>query len=163
MLDKTGFVRLAQPEDAVDILNLLKMQHDESGVFPWDTELVVNTINRLMLDRSAGVVGVIDGPNQVVATVGLSMTQGAWYTTDTTLYELWAFVHPEHRRSTHAKNLISFAKQCADRVSKEWGKPLSYFSVVRMSDETERKQRLYARQTEAKGAFSIYIHNPVVV
>ena len=126
-----GTVRLAQRSDIEAVHVLLKAMHAESGVFDFDEALAMDTIVRLTLDPSAGMVGVIDSDEgQVVATIGLLLTQGAWYTRDRTLSELWSFVHPKHRAAKHAKNLVLFSKQCAELVSAA-GTPLTFSSVVR--------------------------------
>lgn len=155
---ETSFVRLGGAADADAIFGLLRKQHEENGVFDFAEGIVRNTIHTLIHNRLAGVVGVIDGPDGVVATVGLSMTQGAWYTSDRTLFELWSFVHPDHRRSSHVRSLLNFSKQCVDLMSAS-GEPTSFSSIVKMSSGTERKCQLYARQAEQVGTFSLYLYN----
>lgn len=160
-MSEVGVVRLARPDDADAVVSLLEKQHEEAGVFQFDGELVRDIVNRLTVDRVAGVVGVIDGPTQVVATVGLTLMPGAWYTRERTLYELWSFVHPDHRRTTHAKNLIAFSKECVDRTTQA-GCPLAYFSTVKVGQGTQRKLDLYGRQASQVGTFSLYLYTPAV-
>lgn len=158
-MSETGMVRLAREGDVPAVLGLLETMHEESGVFNFDKPLVHDIVSRLTRDRSAGVIGVVDGPEQVVATVGLSLSQGAWYTRERTLCELWSFVHPEHRRSTHAKNLIAFSKECAERTT-EAGCPITYFSTVKVGASTERKLKLYERQSSPIGTLALYLYTP---
>ena len=152
-------VRLARPEDTEAVLKLLETMNEETGVFNFDVSLVKEVLAQLMLDRSKGVVGVIEDEGVVVATVGLAVMPGAWYTRDNTLYELWSFVHPEHRSSSHAKNLVRFSKECAELVSAS-GSPMSFMSIVKVSDNTQRKMKLYARQAAQLGMFSLYLYSP---
>lgn len=158
-MSESGVVRLARPADAEEVISLLETQHEEAGVFPFDKELVSDTVNRLTRDTKFGIVGVIDGPKSVVATVGLTLAPGAWYTRERTLCELWSFVHPDHRRSTHAKNLIAFSKECVDRTTQA-GYPLAYFSMVKVGQGTQRKQDLYGRQAAQIGTVSLYLYTP---
>jgi N-acetylglutamate synthase-like GNAT family acetyltransferase len=159
-MSELGTVRLARPEDGAAIYALLETMNTETGVFNFDTPLVQNIIERLTIDRSAGIIGVIEGEAGVVATVGLSVMPSAWYTRDNTLYELWSFVHPQHRSSSHAKNLILFSKQCAELVSNA-GNPMSFMSIVKVGEETRKKMGLYSRQAAQLGTFSLYLYNPL--
>ena len=156
----SGEVRLAGPKDALAVFDLLKIMNTETGIFSFDPDLVKEVVARLTLDRSAGILGVIDdAQGNVVATVGLSVTQGAWYTSDRTLYEIWSFVHPDHRNSSHAKNLVLFSKACAELVSAQ-GCPLSYTSVIKVTNEAQNKMKMYARQAVPLGTFSMYCYSP---
>ena len=150
-------IRLAQATDVDAVFSLLETMHDEVGVFSFNKELVRLIVERLTVDLTAGVIGVIEvgEPSVIVATVGLSIMQGAWYTNDRTLYELWSFVQPEHRRSSYAKDLIDFSKKCSDMV-KHNGSDLPFFSAVVENDLTSAKCRLYKRQLPQVGAFFLY-------
>ena len=71
------------------------------------------------------------------------------------LNELWCFVHPDRRRSTHARRLIEFGKWCADRLSSEEKRvPLLLGIVTR--HRLLPKLRLFQRQAPQVGA--IFMH-----
>ena len=71
------------------------------------------------------------------------------------LNEIWCFVHPDHRRSTHARRLIEFGKWCADRLSGEGVRvPLLLGIVTR--HRLLPKLRLFQRQAPQVGA--IFMH-----
>ena len=69
--------------------------------------------------------------------------------------ELWCFVHPDHRASTHARRLIEFGKWCADRLSTgEHRVPLLLGIVTR--HRLLPKLRLFQRQAPQVGA--LFMH-----
>ena len=105
-------VILANPEDISQILGLLKLRHNEDGIGEFNEPLVRNYVSRGVRGILA-VVGVIKGSrNNVEATAGIYM-DAPWYSSEPLLEERWLFVHPDHRRSEHAKSLIAFAKMGA--------------------------------------------------
>lgn len=152
-------VRPAVPEDKAEVWRLFKALHAENALFKISDEKVEFYINRLLNPETIkaedtgprGFIGVI-GP--VGALEGcIMLTIGAvWYSEEWTLDEHLNFVDPQYRRSEHAKALIDFAKNCADKIG------VRLVIGVLSTKRTAAKVRLYERKLMPAGAF--FIHPP---
>ena len=141
-------VRLAIPKDEEKILDLLMLMHEENGLFEMDNDSVREMV-RKVLNRENGIIGVIDGEEEIEAAVCLVIDK-LWYAKTWCLNDVFNFVAPKYRRSTRAKSLISFAKSYSDQV----GIPLLMGIVSNV--RTEAKIKLLERQLQKAGAFFIY-------
>lgn len=141
-------VRLATPKDEKKILDLLMLMHEENGLFEMDNDSVREMV-RKVLNRENGIIGVIDGEEEIEAAVCLVIDK-LWYAKTWCLNDVFNFVAPKYRRSTRAKSLISFAKSYSDQV----GIPLLMGIVSNV--RTEAKIKLLERQLQKAGAFFIY-------
>lgn len=126
------------------------MLHGENGLFSLSLKKRDALLDRYY-NREGSIIGVIGDVGDPVASIYLALTQPE-YTDDWGLVEIWAHVHPEHRRSTHAKHLTDYAKF----ISVEMKLPLliGILSNVR----TEAKVRLYERAFDRVGAY--FVFNP---
>jgi hypothetical protein len=152
-------VRLARPQDEEPIYRLLLKLYEENALLPMNERKVRATI-RAGTRGEGGIIGVIDGKDGIEASIGMAFSQ-FWYTEAWHLNELWCFVHPDRRNSTHARRLIEFGKWCADRLSggDEAGAarprvPLLLGIVTR--HRLLPKMRLFQRQAPQVGA--IFMH-----
>lgn len=141
-------VRLAVPEDRDRLVALTEMLHGENGLFSLSPTKRDALLDRYY-SRQGSIIGVIGDVGEPVASIYLSLTQPE-YTDDWALVELWAHVDPEHRRSTHAKNLITYAKF----VSTQMRLPL--LIGILSNTRTEAKVKLYERMVPAAGRYFIY-------
>lgn len=141
-------VRLATPKDEEKILDLLMLMHEENGLFEMDNDSVREMV-RKVLNRENGIIGVIDGEEEIEAALCLVIDK-LWYAKTWCLNDVFNFVAPKYRRSTRAKSLISFAKSYSDQV----GIPLLMGIVSNV--RTEAKIKLLERQLQKAGAFFIY-------
>jgi len=141
-------VRIAGPEDQDAVLAFFKLMHEENGIFEWDEEKTQDFIDR-STSRRHGVVGIIDGENGLEGMICLIPDQ-LWYSSQWFLNEIFNFVHPDYRRSTRAKSLISFAKNISDEME------LPLIIGVVSNYRTEAKVKLYERQFPKAGAFFLY-------
>lgn len=135
-------VRLAKAEDYESLLDLCAMAHAESGLYPYAPELVDDIVRPVLHGEKTAVptvIGVCGPPGDLHASMCLMATK-AYYTHFYGFRDLWCFVHPDHRRSTHHKDLLEWAKGVAERMS------LTLMSGVVSTDRTEAKLRLYRRQ-----------------
>jgi GNAT superfamily N-acetyltransferase len=141
-------VRLAKPEDEEALMELCRINHAENGIFPLDEGLVRDTLHRAF-NKQGAVWGVIGDSKLIEGAIYLSIDR-AWYTRHPHLGEVSNFVHPDHRKSDHAKAMIEFAKACAT--------PTAPLMIGVLSNErTEAKVRLYERRLgKPIGAFFIY-------
>lgn len=154
-MTETSFagVRLAREPDEDAVYRLLLELYAENALLPMSEAKVRATI-RKGTRGEGGIVGVIDGPSGIEASIGMAFSQ-FWYTDATHLNELWCFVHPDHRQSTHAKRLIEFGKWCADRLSSSGPRvPLLLGIVTR--HRLLPKLRLFQRQAPQVGA--LFMH-----
>lgn len=141
-------VRMATPEDEQAIFKLLCLAQKENGIFSI-SERKVREFIRIATERKGGIIGVIEGKHYIEGCILLTL-ESWWYTDEWSLGERCNFVHPNHRKSDHAKKLIEFAKWVADEMK------LSLEMGVISNQRTEAKVRLYRRQLPYAGAFFIY-------
>ena len=147
-IEQTPRIRLAKPEDEEEILHICKILHAENGLCSMSSEKVKNRI-RECTEQRGGIIGVIGDPGKIEAIVCLVINQ-QWYSNDWILDEQFAFVLPNHRRSSNAKELIIFSKACARELK------LPLVIGVLSTERTEAKVRLYERQLGApSGAYFI--------
>lgn len=141
-------VRIADSSDEDAVYDLFKLMHEENAVFDIDEERTRDFI-KMATDRSNGVVGLIEGENSPEGMVCMIIDQ-LWYSSEWFLNEMFNFVHPDFRRSTRAKALISFAKNVSDEMK------LPLIIGVVSNHRTEMKVKLYERQFPKAGAFFMY-------
>ncbi|WP_376956412.1 GNAT family N-acetyltransferase (plasmid) [Azospirillum sp. A26] len=138
-------IRYATAGDIPAVEDLLRLMHAEIGMAPPDEEKARAVVARCF-DRGTGAVLVAcaeDGA--IVGTLGMVFDQ-FWYTTAWHLQEMWTFVHPDHRRSTHAKDLLLNALETARKVK------VPFVAAVFTDQRTEGKRRLFARYLPQVGA-----------
>lgn len=148
MSEQFNGVRIAGPEDENEIFDLLMLHYTENGMAQINSEKVTAVIRR-GTRKEGGVIGVVPGDRGIKASIGLQLSQW-WYTNDYHLEEMWNFVHPEHRRSRHAKNLILWAKWMSDQMHVP--AVMGILTVTRL----EPKMRLMQRQCPQIGALFAY-------
>lgn len=150
MTEKPLSVRPARMGDEDNIFNLLCLAYKENAPFAMSDKKVRAIIEHATHGKEV-IVGVIDAPDgTIAASVGGLFTQW-WYTDDFHIDELWNFVHSDHRRSAHAKELISFMKWVAENMN------MALHMGVLTTTRVEAKVRLYGRQMQQTGAF--FMHN----
>lgn len=142
-------VRIAEPTDTDEVVDMFRLMHEENGIFQLDEERTYNFI-RMATERRHGVIGVIDGEQGIDGMICLIPDQ-LWYSSEWFLNEVFNFVHPDCRKSTRAKSLIGFAKQMSDEMA------IPLILGVVSNYRTEAKVKLYERQFPKAGAF--FIHN----
>ena len=141
-------VRLASSEDVDGLMDLLRLACAEDGQHPLDESKLVNVIEGYF--RKAGVLIVVIGEVGHPVAYLLMVIDQVWYSNDYQLLELSLFVHPDHRRSDYAKQLMAFSKQASD------GLDLNLTIGVLSNERTAAKVRLYQRQFNQAGAFFTY-------
>lgn len=150
MTDKPASVRIATVPDEAAVYKILSMAHEENGAAQLSPERVRDQI-KFATERRGGIIGVIDGPQEIEGVIMLRLTQW-WYSDDWHLDELCNFVHPDYRRGNHhPRHLIEFAKWFAEQMEQ----PL--FIGVMTHERMEAKNRLYRRQVKMGGA--LFYHN----
>lgn len=149
-------VRLAQPSDEPELLQLFRMMHAEGGMRPLDIDCVRETFARAF-DRKGGILSVIGSPGHIRAMQYLLITR-MYYTRENHLEELWNWVHPEHRHSDYSKLMIDHAKSCSDQLSASMGDKVPLIMGVLTNQRMAAKVRLYRKFFGVPvGAF--FVHN----
>jgi len=144
-MTETERVRFAEPGDEMSLLALMDAVHQESGLFPIDPIAALAMIGRCIARRDA-VIGTIGPVGAVRAAVCLTIER-MWYASADNgrfLSEKFMIVAPEHRRSTHAKNLLLFSKEVAR------GLGIKLLIGVASNERTAAKVRLYRSQFPMK-------------
>lgn len=144
-------VRIATPEDEVDIMALCRGLHKENGMFSLNERKVLDLIRKCWM-RQGVIVGVIGERGHLEASTCLVL-DGYYYTDEWHLSELWNYVDPGRRKGSHnAEALIEFGKKCAEKM----GCPL--ITGIVTNTKTAGKVRFYRRLLGyPAGAF--FIHN----
>lgn len=142
-------VRVASAGDEDEVMNLCRALHAENGLFSMDEDRVRGTL-RMAFEKKGGLLGVIGDPGKIEAIIYMLFAQ-FWYSNDWHLEELFSYVHPDHRKSSNATDLIDFAKRCSTEI----GIPL-IIGVV-SNTRTEQKVKLYQRKFDKpNGAFFVF-------
>lgn len=146
-------VALAAPSDTKALISILREKHAEDGIGVFDEEKALNAIAR-GLARDLAMIGVIRGHREIEASIGLFVETPVFSSTQV-LGDMWLYVKGPYRKSTHAKNLLEFAKWAAKALEK----PL--LTSVIINEGTARKGQLYERNMEKAGAIFLFNHEAV--
>ena len=160
MIERPQNVRVATHADREVVLESMIRAYEENALVNQDKAHCLATIDpdRVMefvnsaFDRKGGVIGVI-GTDRIEAHIAIALSQW-WYSSDWHLEELSSFVHPDFRRSTHAKSLLQFGKWFSEKMSDSVPTPL--FIGILNGERMEAKVRLYQRQFTMRGALFYY-------
>jgi|SRR5262245_10454358 len=131
-------VRLAEPDDYPQIIEMATALHEENGHAAIDHDVAEATLMQA-INRQQSIIGIIGPVGDIQGIVFLRFFS-FWYTREVGLEELFLYVPPEHRRGTgNAKALLSFAKSTAKRL----GLPLMI--GVLSNHRTKAKLKLYEK------------------
>lgn len=161
-----GVIR-ATPEYDEAIFKVLCRLHEENGMWPMNEEKVRLTIYNATHGSPTQpmIIGLILGEDKSIEGLVWLVLTDSWYTDFYCWMEKLLYVTPEHRRSTHAKRLVEFAKWCSDTTSerlKDGDGPQKEIPLV-IGIMTYKsllpKMRLYQRQFKQTGA--MFMHRMV--
>lgn len=147
-------VEMAKAGDEAEILDLLRLKHEEDTGSPGFPLTANRNFVRNGVAGQNGCIGIIRGARRIEASIGLFV--GNWcgqITSDEHLYDRWLFVHPNHRRTDHGKHLIDFARYVAEHCGRAW------LSTHIINSRTAAKSVLYERALGGAFAF-VYLHDP---
>jgi GNAT superfamily N-acetyltransferase len=130
-------VRIATPADREGMVELLHLMHEENGVASLSVPKMLLALDRGLV-RDKAIIGVIEEDGVIKASIGLFIWSW-WYSDDMHLEDCWNFVHPEYRKSTHAKSLLTFARKASDDLG------IQLLIGILSSDRTAAKIRLYEK------------------
>jgi hypothetical protein len=149
-----GVVFAKQEDEEALYLHLMNL-HSENGLFPVNPDKVRAAIHSWVTPDANGqrqdLVGIIRGPDRrIEASIGLTLAS-VWYSDCAQLLERWTFVEAPYRASSHAKNLVTFAKWYTDSLnaalsSMEDGQQIIPLSIGILTEKNLLpKIRLYQR------------------
>lgn len=147
----TSAVRLATAADEPAIMALCRLMWAENGMFAMAEDKVREKLAKAFR-RDLAMACVIGEPGgELKACLVMEIGQ-VWYSKDWHLGDLINFVHPDHRQSNHANEIVAFAKKSAVDI----GLPLLMGIVT--NHRTLAKVRLLRRSLgNPVGAF--FVHN----
>lgn len=154
-----GVVRATQADEDA-IFEVLCALHEENGMWPMNPVRVREEICKATRGSARpAIIGLIKGETGAIEGLVWLLLTDSWYSDWVSWCERLLFVVPEHRRSTHAKRLVQFAKWCSDAMSeqlrKDGGgeqKEIPLIIGIQTFKALEPKMRLYQRQFSQIGA-----------
>lgn len=99
----------------------------------------ITEMMRKAFDNDGAILGAIGPVGKVEGIIYLAIGQFE-YSDEWLIFEIFNYVHPSFRRSTNAKDMISFGKRCADELG------IRLAIGVVSNERTKAKMALYARQ-----------------
>ncbi len=153
-MSSPSIVRRALPADRDSIWDLYRLNHAENGLFRlcepkvnWYLDRILHPERIAPDDPGArGFIGVI-GPPTALEGLLMMMLGSYWYSDELYLEEYTNFVHPDHRKSNHAKTLLSWSKHMQQKTN------IPLVIGIISNHRTEAKVRLYRRFLPEAGAF----------
>ena len=151
----TSPVRKAKPEDRTAVMDICVEDHSENGQFSLSKSKLERKVSEI-LDGHGGIIGLIQRGKNIEAIIMMQIAQ-FWYTEDWCLEETLNYVRPDFRRSTNAKDMITFGKRCSDEIN------IPLVIGVVSNERTAAKMALYERQLgKPVGGYFIYSKRPVI-
>jgi len=153
-----SLVRIATPADRAECWRLFRQGHEENGLFTLAPEKVDYLLYRCLFGPAIpptdpgprGAIGVI-GPPGALEALALITIGEYWYSNDKHLEEMLVYVDPRHRKTRHARALITWMKSQAEVT----GIPL--VTGIISQHRTQAKCALYARMLPKVGEFFLYV------
>ena len=139
-------VRIAVETDADALYAFCIGAHEEMRLASVNTERVWDTITSAVTKRVNPVFGLIkDERGTVVAAIGLQVSP-FWYSDAPVLMSFFGgFVHPDHRKSTHAADLVAFSHWFGDKLK-------TPVLLIDWTDGESGKTRLFAKNGTRAGS-----------
>ena len=141
-------VVLAAMPDFDEMFDVLMQNYRENGIYSINPAKVGAWL-LMGLNRDNSSIGIIRGPGGIEAACGVYLAT-SWYTDDIYVEEVFNYVRPDYRRSTHAKHLIQFAKWFAENLN------VPLLMGIMTTKRLAAKERLYERQLTKIG--SLFLH-----
>lgn len=146
----SGKARIIGRDECDDVMRLCRKLHSENGIFLMDDAKVLSMLERAFSQQGGVLAGV--GPKGKLEGLIYLLLSSFWYSHDPQWEELFLYVDPDCRKSRNAVELLKFGKWCAE----ETGFPL--FIGILSDSSTARKELLYERQLQSKGAGRFFIY-----
>jgi len=150
-------VRAAGEKDEAAIMELLlgNLREYADQIAPIDPNRVALHV-RIATRREGGLCGVIDGPDGKPVAVCLLVPVQWWWSQQWYLMEVVNYVHPDHRRSHHIDDLLSFQRWAVDAWTGSFGYRVYLLCGVLGAWRVFEKIALYRRRFRQVGAAFLY-------
>lgn len=150
-------VRAAGPKDEAAVMDLLmtNLREYADQVAAIDPDRVLEHV-QLGTQRRGGIVGVIDGADGSPVAVCVLVPVQWWWSKQWYLMEVVNFVHPDHRRSHHIDDLLSFQRWAVDAWTNRFGYRVYLLCGVLGAWRVFEKVALYKRKFRQAGIACIY-------
>jgi hypothetical protein len=150
-------VRIATADDERIVVELVKAEVMEVASFmgPLDDDRILDAV-QVGTRLRGGFVGVIDGPDRVPVAVTVLHPCQWWFSNGWYYFEVCLFVHPDHRRSNHTRDLLDFQRWVVDEQSRGMGYQVFLQNGVLGARRIHTKIALYRRKFAQAGAAFIY-------
>lgn len=148
MFDIENDIRIADTGDFQELFRICCLLHAENGAHPF-SEVRSSAFIWKGCNKDNAIIGVI-GPSDNIKAVIYLEVQSIYYSDDYQLGEAFNYVRVDCRKSDYAKQMINFAKKCADETGLDL--TIGIISDARL----DVKQRLYDRYLPRGGVFYIY-------
>jgi hypothetical protein len=149
-----SIVRLAVPEDSVELWRLVLQLYNENGIFKLSPGKVDWLMKRALFSEMIpegdegprGVIGVI-GPTGALEAFVFIMVGTHWYTEEHCLEEIAVYTDSEYRKSNHTKAMVQWMAGQSEKTG------LKLITGIMSNHRTEAKCRLYRRMLPKIGEF----------
>lgn len=154
---KPETVRIAGVSDEPDLLALMisDLKENAERVALIDEESVLTYI-QACTHRKGGVAGVIDGPEGRPIAVVMLHPFAWWFSKQHYYMEIMNYVHADHRRSQHAKELLKFQAWWADEMTRQLGYRVYLLCGVLTARRMYAKKLMYRRRFAEVGGAYLY-------
>ena len=149
-------VRLGKASDEDGIYELLKLDIAENAaiVAPANEEDIRATIKQAL--SKPNIIGLIDGPDGKPVAVVMLICMKWWFSKAWYYQEVPLFVHPDHRKSNHARQLIAFQRYWVDEMTRAFGYRVHLLCGVLGTKKVRAKTALYRRMFRQVGSVFLY-------
>jgi GNAT superfamily N-acetyltransferase len=148
LADFTSKIRIATPNDYQEMFRLCCLLHRENAVHKFN-ELKVRSLVWRAVNQDSAIAAVIGRSDDIKAMILMTLEEIV-YSDSFELVERWNYVRPDSRKSNYAKQMIGFAKKCADETG------LILAIGIISEKKLEAKRRLYERMLPLSGYWFIY-------
>lgn len=145
---------VAADEEAIMALLMTDLEENARLINPVCEPNITEFVKQAIRDNIA-TIGVVDGAHGLVALISIGLEK-YWWTDHWSLAERVTFVHPDHRNSTYAADLIKFSKWFADGMSARLGYTVYLTASVAAPRDAYRKAALYGRSMCFMGGMYVY-------
>jgi len=155
---KPASVRIAtiKDEPAIHALLMLDLQENAEAVAPVNADKVARHIFACTRQKGEGVIGVIDGPDGTPVAVAILRRCEWWWSNASYWQEIPLFVHPDHRKSTHAAALTDFMRWWTDNFTSNLGYRMFLMCGVLGTKRLHEKAMFYRRRFAQVGWGFLY-------
>lgn len=106
--------------------------------------------------KMPAMIGLIEGPHREPVAAIMLLAFQWWWSEAFFFQEVFAYVHPDHRVSHHAKHLMDFAKWASDSMTARFGYPVWLFQGVTAHEGVQRKMLFYSKHSNQIGGLYLY-------